>query len=83
MQIRRNLQTKATLGWFIGWQIFLEPTGKVGQSKKLSTAHKLEGWKALVALEVARPEIEPGSLAQKSETLTTKPRHLGKLIGFH
>ena len=29
-----------------------------------------------MGLEVARPGIEPGSLAQDSETLTTKPRHL-------
>ncbi len=28
-----------------------------------------------MGLEVARPGIEPGSLAQESETLTTKPRH--------
>ncbi len=39
----------------------------------LSTAHKLEGWKAWVGLEVAPLEIESGSLALELETPTTKP----------
>ena len=42
----------------------------------LSTTHKLEGWKVLVDLEVACPGIEPRSLAQELQTLTTKPCHL-------